>query len=73
MVWKNRAFIEIAPDTHVIQASVKLGVISSEEALKADREQISAAWREILEGTGIAPIDVHSPLWFWSRAGFPSV
>jgi hypothetical protein len=67
---KNRSYIEIAPDTHVIQASVKLGIITENQAKSLDRESISSIWREILRGTGIDPIDVHSPLWFWSRNGF---
>lgn len=67
---ENREYIEIAPDTHVIQASVKLGVISEKEASKISREEISHRWRNSLHGSGIDPIDVHSPLWFWSRNGF---
>lgn len=66
----NREYIEIAPDTHVIQASVKLGIISKGEAEKISREILSKKWRELLEGSGIDPIEVHSPLWFWSRSGF---
>ncbi len=65
----NREFIEIAPDTHVIQASIRLGVLKKSEKT-LDREKVSARWREVLEGTGITPIDMHSPLWFWSRGGF---
>ena len=67
---KNREFIEIAPDTHIIKCSVKLGVISLDEAEKLSRDQISARWRELLKGTGIDPIMMHAPLWFWSRNGF---
>ncbi len=67
---KNRSYIEIAPDTHVIQASVRLGVIEQNQADNLDRDSISKIWRKLLEGSGIDPIDVHSPLWFWSRSGF---
>ena len=67
---QNKQYIDIAPDTHVIQCSVKLGVISAEEAESLPREKISLRWREVLSGSGIDPIDLHSPLWFWSRAGF---
>jgi hypothetical protein len=66
----NREFIEIAPDTHVIQASTRLGALTKIEAENLSRDQISARWREILSGTEITPIDLHSPLWFWSRNGF---
>jgi len=64
---KNSEFIEIAPDTHVTKCSILLGVIDDENLLK---EQISAKWREILSGFRITPIEMHPPLWFWSRNGF---
>ena len=67
---KNRNFIEIAPDTHITQCSVKLGVINSAEADTLSKDAISLRWREILEGSDIDPIDMHPPLWFWSRNGF---
>jgi len=67
---KNREFIEIAPDTHVIQSSIKLGLISKDQSEKLSREEISNIWRNLLKGTGIDPIDMHSPLWFWSRSNF---
>ncbi|MBN2016042.1 hypothetical protein JW766_04385 [Candidatus Dojkabacteria bacterium] len=66
----NKKFIEIAPDTHVLQASKVLGVISDQEMGKITREEVSKRWRMILRGSGIDPIDMHSPLWFWSRNGF---
>lgn len=66
----NRDHIEIAPDTHIIQCSVKLGVLSPEEALSLSKDAVSAKWRDLLKGSGIDPIDMHSPLWFWSRNGF---
>ena len=66
----HREFIEIAPDTHVIKGSVRFGVISENDASAMTREQISQRWREVLDGSGIDPIDMHSPLWFWSRGGF---
>ncbi len=67
---KNRDKIDIAPDTHITQCSVRLGVISQEESLTLSKEQISSRWRDLLKGSGIDPIDMHSPLWFWSRNGF---
>jgi len=66
----NRDYIEIAPDTHITQCSVKLGVITPEEALTLSKDTISERWRDLLMGSGIDPIDMHSPLWFWSRNGF---
>ncbi len=67
---KNDKYIEIAPDTHVMQCSVKLEVITQEEASTLSKEAISARWRRILENTTIKPIEMHPPLWFWSRNNF---
>ena len=67
---KNADHIEIAPDTHVTQCSVLLGVITQEESEKLSKEKFSERWREVLNGSGINPIDMHPPLWFWSRNGF---
>lgn len=67
---KNTDFIEIAPDTHITKCSVKLGVITEKESETLSKEQISAIWRELLSESGINPIDMHAPLWFWSRNGF---
>lgn len=66
----NRDCIEITPDTHITQCSVKLGVITEEESIKLTKDAISERWRESLRGSGIDPIDMHPPLWFWSRNGF---
>ncbi len=38
------------------------------ETLK--KEEISERWGLLLKETGINPIDMHPPLWFWSRKGF---
>ncbi len=70
MKLKNSDFIEIAPDTHVTKCSVILGVINEDEAQTLSKEEISKRWRELLSGTGINPIDMHPPLWFWSRNNF---
>ncbi len=66
----NRDHIEIAPDTHITQCSVKLGVITPEESMNLTKDAISEKWRLLLQGSGIDPIDMHPPLWFWSRNGF---
>lgn len=67
---KNAEYIEIAPDTHVTQCSIKLGVISDEESENLSKEKISEKWRIVLKDSGINPIDMHPPLWFWSRNNF---
>lgn len=67
---KNSEYIEIAPDTHITKCSVILGVINKEESEVLPKEKISERWRNLLKGTGINPIDMHPPLWFWSRNNF---
>ena len=67
---KNREFIEIAPDTHITQCSIHLGVITADEAKHLSKNEISKRWRALLQGSGITPIEMHPPLWFWSRNGF---
>lgn len=67
---KNREYIQIAPDTHVIQCSVRLGVLTELESKNMSREEIAERWRKVLSGTGLAPSDMHSPLWFWSKNNF---
>lgn len=66
----NKQFIEIAPDTHITKCSVLLGVITESEASSLTKDEISARWRTQLDGSSISPIDMHPPLWFWSRNGF---
>ena len=69
--FKNRQEISVAPDTHVLQASVKLGVITKDDLAKSNvREIVSQRWKEILANTDIQPIDIHTPFWLWSRNGF---
>ena len=67
----DRENITVAPDTHVIQASQKLGVISEEESQLSNVQIIIAErWKELLKGTDLTPIDVHTPMWLWSRGKF---
>lgn len=73
--WKSREIITIAPDTHILKATVKLG-LCTEEVLNGsgdDRIAVANVWVKALAGSGLAPIDVHTPLWLWSRAGFPQL
>lgn len=66
----NSNLIEVAPDTHITKCSVRLGLISEQEANTLSKEDISKRWRIALEGSDINPVDMHAPLWFWSRNGF---
>lgn len=67
---RNKEFIEIAPDTHIIKCSILLGVISETEAKILSKDQISTKWRLALKDSVLSPIDMHSPLWFWSKNNF---
>lgn len=67
----DRENITVAPDTHVIRASARLGVISPEEAENANvQELLVSRWAKLLTGTELVPIDVHTPMWLWSRGKF---
>jgi hypothetical protein len=67
---KNAQYIDIAPDTHITKCSVLLNVITKEDSETLTKEQINIKWRELLKDTNINPIDMHAPLWFWSKNGF---
>lgn len=63
---KNLQALSIAPDTHVIQASVQLGLVPHGSSSLA----VAEAWTKALANTDISPIQVHTPLWLWSRQNF---
>jgi hypothetical protein len=71
--WSDRQLITVAPDTHILQASVRLGLVPESvlDGSESSRGVVAAAWRDLLRNSGLVPIDVHTPLWLWSRAGFP--
>ena len=72
--FKNLQDLTVAPDTHVVQATKKLGLITEEEFNKSDVQLIVIRrWNELLEGTEFCPIDIHTPLWLWSRNGFKEI
>ncbi|MBO5096013.1 MAG: hypothetical protein J6B98_03985 [Bacilli bacterium] len=72
--YKNIEALTVAPDTHVCKATYKLGLINEEEFNSSNVQQIVIdRWQEILENTKYKPIDIHTPLWLWSRNGFKEV
>lgn len=73
--WIDREEITIAPDTHILQASVMLGIVSESvlDGSAKSRDFVAQTWKDLLHGSGLAPIDVHTPLWLWSRGGFIEV
>jgi hypothetical protein len=69
---KNRAAISVAPDTHVVQSSLRLGLVPpTNRGDSTIQKRVAEEWQRLLNGTELVPIDVHTPLWLWSRAGFP--
>jgi hypothetical protein len=62
----NSHEISIIPDTHIMQSSVRLGIVGP----AATQLQVEAAWRELLAGSELTPAQVHPVLWNWSRNKF---
>ena len=69
--FKNIEKLTVAPDTHVVKASYRLGVITEKE-LNSNNVQLIVIdrWNEMLKDTKYNPIDIHTPMWLWSRNGF---
>lgn len=69
--FKNIDKLTVAPDTHVVKASHKLGIINDEELNSSNVQLIVIErWDKLLNGTKYHPIDIHTPMWLWSRNGF---
>lgn len=72
--YKNTENLTVAPDTHVCKSTHKLGLITDEEFNSSNVQQIVIdRWQELLKNTKYKPIDIHTPLWLWSRNGFREV
>lgn len=63
----NGNSLSIIPDTHVMQATEKLGILPKDDITPL---KVEKAWRELLSTTDWAPIDFHAILWNWSRNKF---
>ncbi len=69
--FRDKEALTVAPDTHIIQASEYLGLISAVERTQANvQELVAKRWEEVLKVTPYTPIDLHTPLWLWSRGKF---
>lgn len=69
--FKDVGQLTVAPDTHVCKASLRLGLINEAEFNSSNVQLIVIErWKELLKDTGYVPIDVHTPLWLWSRNVF---
>lgn len=72
--YKNIECLTVAPDTHVCKATYKLGIITDDEFNSSNVQQIFIEkWQELLNNTKYKPIDIHTPLWLWSRNGFKKI
>jgi hypothetical protein len=64
--FKNPHQISIIPDTHIIQSSIKLGLVPG----NASSLTVEKVWKDLLEDTDILPTQAHPVLWNWSRNKF---
>lgn len=72
--YKNIEMLTVAPDTHVCKSTYRLGLITEEEFNSSNVQKIVIdAWQKLFVGTKYKPIDVHTPLWLWSRNGFVEI
>ena len=69
--YRNIENLTVAPDTHVCKATLKIGLINDEE-FNSNNVQLIVIdkWQELFKETKYKPIDIHTPLWLWSRNGF---
>lgn len=70
ITYTDKHIIDVAPDVHVRKSSVRIGLITNRESQHLSTMVLSELWRKVLKGTVICPIDMHPPLWFWSKNGF---
>lgn len=67
----NPECLTVAPDTHVVKATHRLGLINDDDLNSSNvQELVIEAWKKLFDGTEYKPIDIHTPLWLWSRGGF---
>lgn len=72
--YKNIESLTVAPDTHVCKATHKLGLINDDEFNSSNVQLIVIdRWKDLFENTNYKPIDIHTPLWLWSRNGFKEI
>lgn len=69
--YQNIEHLTVAPDTHVVKATHRLGLITDLELEKSNvQEIVIERWNDLFRGTEFKPIDIHTALWLWSRNGF---
>lgn len=69
--YSNIEKLNVAPDTHVVKSTYKLGLLSDAEITKSNvQEIVIERWNNLFQDTKYKPIDIHTPLWLWSRNNF---
>lgn len=69
--YNNIENLTVAPDTHVIKSTYRLGLIDEKEFESSSVQSLVIdRWNELFKGTKYKPIDIHTALWLWSRNGF---
>lgn len=72
--YTNIEALTVAPDTHVCKATLRLGLITEEQYQSANVQlEVIEAWSRLFENQKYKPIDIHTPLWLWSRNGFKEI
>lgn len=72
--YKNIECLTVAPDTHVVKATYRLGLINEAEFNSSNVQMIVInRWNELFKNTKYKPIDIHTTLWLWSRNGFKEI
>lgn len=64
--FENMQEISIIPDTHVLQCTIQLGLSDN----VSDPLTTAKIWKDLLEGSGLTPAEMHAVLWNWSRNNF---
>lgn len=73
-IYKNIESLTVAPDTHVVKATYRLRLIDDKELKSANVQKIVIdRWNKLLKNSKYKPIDIHTPLWLWSRNGFKEI
>jgi len=63
---QNKDKLSIIPDTHIQQASIVLGITTTQD----DPEKVKEKRFTLLEWSDLYPVDLHSMLWNRSRSNF---
>jgi hypothetical protein len=63
----------VSASERIVPIVLGLADESVPDGSEQDRHRIAEAWWNLLDGSGLAAIGVHMPLWLWMRAEFPRI